>query len=260
MAEHTTVVGVFEDRTQAAQALAELRSIGFSDNEMGFAGRHDAAYTESTTEQKTEKSPNSVVRGIVGGVLGAADVLLVPITGPADATSILESVLPVTEEAIDKLPYPGSEKNAVEYTRPDAPMTMPRETSTPSQETAATSITEPSEAGQQPSARENTTEGIVTGGVVGGVLGAAAAFFIPGIGPVLAGGILATTLGGAAIGSVAGGFLGLFTHAAVPEEKARYYEQEFKNGRTIVTVNAPDRTQKASEVLQRYGAMDVQTH
>ncbi len=259
MAEHTTVVGVFEDRTQAAQALAELRSIGFSDNEMGFASRHDAAYTESTTEQKTEHGPNSVVRGIIGGVLGAADVLLVPITGPADATSILESILPVTEEAIDKLPYPGSEKNDVAYTRPDAPMTMPRAT-TPQQEMAATSITESTEAEQQPSAHENTTEGIVTGGVVGGVLGAAAAFLIPGIGPVLAGGILATTLGGAAIGSVAGGFLGIFTHAAVPEEKARYYEQEFKNGRTIVTVNAPDRTQKASEVLQHYGATDVQTH
>ena len=259
MAEHTTVVGVFESRTQAAQALEELRSIGFSDNELGFASRHDAAYTESTTEQKAEGGPNSVVRGIVGGVLGAADALLVPITGPADASSILETVLPVTEEAIDKLPYPGSKEPTTEYTRPDAPMTMPSDTTT-SQEVAENSIAESPQTEQQPSAHASASEGIIAGGVAGGVLGAAAAFFIPGIGPILAGGILATTLGGAALGSIAGGFLGLFTHAGVPEEKASYYEQEFKNGRTIVTVNAPDRTQKASEVLQRYGASDVQTH
>ncbi len=260
MAEHTTVVGVFEDRTQAAQALEELRSIGFSDNELGFASRHDAAYTESTSEQKAEGGPNSVVRGIVGGILGAADALLVPITGPADASSILETVLPVTEEAIDKLPYPGSKEPTPEYTRPDAPMTMPSDTPTTSQEVAEHSIAESTATEQQPSARVSASEGIIAGGVAGGVLGAAAAFFIPGIGPILAGGILATTLGGAALGGIAGGFLGIFTHAGVPEEKARYYEQEFKNGRTIVTVNAPDRTQKASEVLERYGASDVQTH
>ncbi|HET8910629.1 MAG TPA: general stress protein, partial [Ktedonobacteraceae bacterium] len=37
--------------------------------------------------------------------------------------------------------------------------------------------------------------GGVTGGVIGGLLGAAAALFIPGVGPVVAGGILGATLG-----------------------------------------------------------------
>src|SRR3954453_5577757 len=63
--------------------------------------------------------------------------------------------------------------------------------------------------------------GAVGGGVLGGILGAAAALLIPGIGPVVAGGILATTLTGAAIGAAAGGLLGALTKMGVPEEDAR---------------------------------------
>src|SRR5262245_51787213 len=38
--------------------------------------------------------------------------------------------------------------------------------------------------------------GAVTGGMVGGILGAAAALLVPGVGPILAGGILASFFGG----------------------------------------------------------------
>src|SRR5206468_5446082 len=40
--------------------------------------------------------------------------------------------------------------------------------------------------------------GAMTGGVVGGIFGAAMAMVLPGIGPILAGGILATSIGYAA--------------------------------------------------------------
>ena len=262
MAEQTTVVGVFEDRTQAAQAIEELHRIGFADSDVGFAARHDAAYTEHTTEpmeQEAAHGPNPVVRGIVGGILGAIDVMLVPITGPADASAMLATVLPVTEEAIDKLPYPGSAESSTHHARPDNALTMPMNPSPP-QEAATSAITSTMEQQHAPSGHESGTEGIVTGGIVGGVLGAAVAFFIPGIGPIIAGGILATALGGAALGGIAGGFLGVFTHVGVPEEQARYYEQEFNAGRTIVTVKAANRVQKASAILQQHGASEVQTH
>src|SRR5215211_4087250 len=68
--------------------------------------------------------------------------------------------------------------------------------------------------------------GAVTGGVVGGLLGALAAGLIPGIGPVLAGGLLAGVLGGGLVGAVAGGLIGALIGMGVPEEEARYYEQE----------------------------------
>src|SRR5436190_127027 len=92
-------------------------------------------------------------------------------------------------------------------------------------------------------------EGAATGAVIGGILGAAAALLIPGIGPVVAGGILAATLGGAALGAAAGGLLGALTNMGVPEEEAQYYQGEFEQGRTIVTVRTSDRQREAIDIL-----------
>src|SRR5437762_1421049 len=50
--------------------------------------------------------------------------------------------------------------------------------------------------------------GAVTGGMVGGVLAAAAAMLVPGVGPVVAGGVLASFFGGAIAGTAVGGILG----------------------------------------------------
>jgi len=101
--------------------------------------------------------------------------------------------------------------------------------------------------------------GALTGGVVGGVLGALAAGLIPGIGPVLAGGMLAGVLGGAAFGAAAGGLIGALTGMGVPEEDARYYDEEFKGGRTIVTVKADGRYDDARVILHAHGAYDTDT-
>ena len=101
--------------------------------------------------------------------------------------------------------------------------------------------------------------GAVTGGVVGGLLGALAAGLIPGIGPVLAGGLLAGVLGGGLVGAVAGGLLGALTGMGVPEEEARYYDQEFQAGRAILTVKADGRFAEAQAILRRLGAYDVET-
>jgi uncharacterized protein (TIGR02271 family) len=40
------------------------------------------------------------------------------------------------------------------------------------------------------------------------------------------------------------------------EEEATFYNQEFENGRTIVTVNTSDRQQEAYDILRRNGAYD----
>ena len=139
----------------------------------------------------------------MGGLLGVADMLLVPITGPSDAAGILASVLPVTEEAIDHLPYPGSQKDEEVPVRPDAAMTMPEQTIQSTLTTAearaqdapgtTTSEAADSKAAEQ-AAEAPARTGIVAGGVVGGVLGAAAALLLPGIGPIVAGGVLAAVL------------------------------------------------------------------
>jgi len=106
---------------------------------------------------------------------------------------------------------------------------------------------------------EVTTTGVVSGGVVGGILGAAAALLIPGFGPAIAGGILTAVLGGAAIGAVAGGLIGALTNMGVPEEEARFYQDELQAGRTLVTVQAGNRYDEALEILRQNGAYDATT-
>jgi hypothetical protein len=106
---------------------------------------------------------------------------------------------------------------------------------------------------------ETTAAGVVGGGVLGGILGAAAALLIPGLGPAIAGGILTAVLGGAAIGAVAGGLIGALTNMGVPENEARFYQDELQAGRTLVTVQAGDRYDEALAILRRNGAYDATT-
>jgi len=106
-------------------------------------------------------------------------------------------------------------------------------------------------------AGEGAVSGVLAGAGVGGVIAAAAAMLIPGFGPVIAGGILATVLGGAAIGAAAGGILGALMGMGVPEEEAHYYESEFNEGRIIVTVNAEGRYMEARDAMRRLGGYDI---
>lgn len=108
-------------------------------------------------------------------------------------------------------------------------------------------------------AAEGAMGGLVTGGVVGGILGAAAAMLVPGVGPVLAGGILASALAGAATGAVAGGLLGTLVGLGVPEEEAQYYNDEFQRGRIIMTAKADNRYDQAYTIMRDCGAYDMQT-
>lgn len=112
----------------------------------------------------------------------------------------------------------------------------------------------------------NPVAAVGTGAVIGGLVGAAAALLIPGVGPVLAGGILVNTVGataaGAAVvgavgGAVAGGLLGALTKLGVPEDEARYADEQFQAGRTIVTVKAVERADEATTILRRFGAHDI---
>ncbi|HLJ35243.1 MAG TPA: hypothetical protein VKU38_16440, partial [Ktedonobacteraceae bacterium] len=108
--------------------------------------------------------------------------------------------------------------------------------------------------------REDEATGAVTGGIVGGVIGVAAGLLLPFIGPAIAGGAVIAALGGAALGAVAGSFFGVFVSMGVPEEQARQYEQEFKAGRTIVTVKTDDRQQDALAILNSNGAIYANAH
>ena len=106
-------------------------------------------------------------------------------------------------------------------------------------------------------AAEGAATGAIGGGVLGGVIGLLAgvgALAIPGIGPIIAGGTLASTLAGAGIGAAAGGLLGALVGMGVPEEDAQHFDEGFRAGGTLVTVSAGSRAEEARACLYESGA------
>lgn len=104
---------------------------------------------------------------------------------------------------------------------------------------------------------EGAATGAISGGVLGGVIGLLAgvgALAIPGIGPIIAGGTLASTLAGAGIGAAAGGLLGALVGMGIPEEDAKHFDEGFRAGGTLVTVNAGNRADEARNCLSESGA------
>jgi uncharacterized protein (TIGR02271 family) len=116
---------------------------------------------------------------------------------------------------------------------------------------------------------EGAAAGAGIGAVAGGVLGllvGIGALAIPGIGPVLAAGPLAAAIGsgaagtliGAAGGAATGGLLGALVGAGIPDEDANLYAEGVRRGGTLVTVSAADdMAMRASDILNRHGAVDI---
>lgn len=100
----------------------------------------------------------------------------------------------------------------------------------------------------------NTT---IEGGLLGGLLGAAVALLIPGFGLAIAGGVLAASLGGAALGAAAGGLLGVLLNVGISEDEARYYQKALEAGDTVITVKAESGYADAVRILRENGAYDV---
>jgi hypothetical protein len=101
-------------------------------------------------------------------------------------------------------------------------------------------------------AAEGAAKGAMGGGVVGGVIGLLAgvgALVIPGIGPIIAAGALASTLTGAGVGAAAGGLIGALAGMGVPDEDAKHFERGFKEGGVLVTVDAGEDSARAREAL-----------
>lgn len=112
--------------------------------------------------------------------------------------------------------------------------------------------------------------GTAFGGVVGAALGAAggihigtaiASLFVPGVGPILAAGVLGAALlgaGGAAAGAAAGSALE-DNVAGLPHDELYVYEDALRQGRTVVIVLADDSAQSETVrgVIEQAGAESV---
>jgi len=97
--DRSVVVGVFNNREQAQQAVKELRRFGFREDQIGFAGRDEAATGTDATEAKGSHAGEGAVAGVAAGAgLGALWGLgilsgFIPAIGPAIAGGILGTLL-----------------------------------------------------------------------------------------------------------------------------------------------------------------------
>lgn len=106
-------------------------------------------------------------------------------------------------------------------------------------------------------------KGAGTGAAIGGVLGlvaGVASLAIPGVGPIIAAGPIASALAGAGIGAAAGGIIGALANLGVPEEHAHYYAEGVRRGGTLITVRAETdgAAECAQRVMQQHGAVDIE--
>lgn len=99
------------------------------------------------------------------------------------------------------------------------------------------------------------------GAGVGTLLGIAA-LAIPGVGPLVAAGAIASTaipgaaITGAAIGAAAGGVTGLLKDHGISDDDAAYYEQSINDGGIFVSVDADGASldrQAAEDILYKAG-------
>ncbi|MBE7551399.1 MAG: hypothetical protein HS126_10040 [Anaerolineales bacterium] len=121
-------------------------------------------------------------------------------------------------------------------------------------------------------AAEGAGVGAAGGAVVGGITGllmGLGALAIPGIGPAIAAGTLATALGsaaagtavGAVAGAVTGGVVAALVDMGVPEEDAHFYAEGVKRGGVLVTVQTTDSQASTVEsIMNRFNAVEVDRH
>ena len=108
-------------------------------------------------------------------------------------------------------------------------------------------------------------KGATTGGLIGGGAGMLAGLgmlAIPGLGPVVAAGWLASTavgaLVGAAAGGAAGGLLGALKEAGHTDEEANVYSEGVRRGGTLVSVKTDeDRAVEIQQILDGRSGVDA---
>jgi hypothetical protein len=112
---------------------------------------------------------------------------------------------------------------------------------------------------------EDAAKGATTGGLLGGAAGLLAGLgmlAIPGLGPVVAAGWLASTAVGAAAGAAAGGATGglisALKEAGHSEEEANVYSEGVRRGGTLVSVKAEeDQARRIEDILDQQRGMDA---
>jgi len=111
---------------------------------------------------------------------------------------------------------------------------------------------------------DRTEEGAATGAGIGAGLGGAAGLLaglgvlaIPGLGPVVAAGWLASTTLGVMAGAATGTIVGALTEAGVSEEEAPLYAEGVRRGGTLVSARVPEEERTRFESILDQSAVNI---
>jgi hypothetical protein len=120
----------------------------------------------------------------------------------------------------------------------------------------------PTDEGEAPGtgAAIGAVAGAATGASIGLPLGAAASLIVPGVGPIIAFGLIGAALfgaGGAAVGTALENTLS----RGVPRDDLFVYEDALRSGRSIALALVDDEATalRAREILKQAGALDLET-
>lgn len=109
----------------------------------------------------------------------------------------------------------------------------------------------------------NAAEGAGIGAGVGGAAGLLTGLgllAIPGVGPVVAAGWLASTAAGAVAGAAAGGLVGSFVKEGHDEDEANYYAETVRRGGSVVSVRTePEHEATVQAILDGAAPIDRST-
>ena len=120
-------------------------------------------------------------------------------------------------------------------------------------------------AGRDRDGVDDRAEGAGAGAGIGAGIGGAAGLLaglgllaIPGLGPVVAAGWLASTAAGAAAGAATGGIVGALTQAGVSREDASRYAEGVRRGGTLVSAKVPDNDRARLDALLHERSVNLQ--
>src|SRR4051794_9120915 len=112
---------------------------------------------------------------------------------------------------------------------------------------------------------DDRAEGAGTGAGIGAGLGSAAGLLaglgllaIPGLGPVVAAGWLASTAVGAAAGAATGGIVGALIQAGVSKEDASRYAEGVRRGGTLVSARVAEQDRARFDALLQERSVNLQ--
>ena len=108
---------------------------------------------------------------------------------------------------------------------------------------------------------DTAKSGALVGGLAGLLFGVGV-ILVPGVGPILGAGALATALGstatGAGLGAAAGGLRGALAEMDVPDVEVTTIEQGVQNGGILVTViTEADRIQQVKDTFREFNTVDL---